>query len=134
MILLYGLLVVVLIQLLLIAILLLPFPARLQKLISHLIHTQRRPLYFATVILLGIVAEATLEMSQAEQKWDSERGKGFATDEHLKLNKFRAERNFYLKAFSFTLMLIVLGTGHLSAVRHALEGEVVALEASKKTK
>ena len=67
----------------------------------------RIPLRITLGILTFLFYEAFTEMYRIQESVESSKGDLFAKMEAMKL-KFRAERNFYLFAFTFTVFIIIL--------------------------
>lgn len=75
--------------------------------IEKLLVFLRIPLRITLGILTFLFYEAFTEMMRTQESVDAARGDLFAKMEAMKL-KFRAERNFYLFAFTFTVFIIIL--------------------------
>jgi len=133
---LWGVLAILCFEWIFISLFLLPLPSRFKILFTRLINSNKNIFYIIGSILLVLLAGTTIEMGRFEEKYqDSAEGSAgdFLQAEHLKLMKFRTERNFYLKAFAFTLMLILFGLMKLTTYIASLEAKLHVLKQAKTT-
>jgi len=111
--------------------LLAPLPSFVIERVLSLLTKLKGFVYFTAVALLFFTVDQTLEMRKEEERQTQLPSTVTMDKESFYLTrKFRAERNFYLCAFTFTLLMVVLRLQHI--IRHTKEIEAQLIEAKKK--
>jgi len=95
-------------EIILLFILLLPLPAILQRAIIGLLDKINKPLYVILAVMCWVLFDSTMEMQKYGNKPMDNTAAALNTENLYHRSKWRAERNFYLAAFTFTLLLILL--------------------------
>eukprot|EP01089_Gocevia_fonbrunei_P022883 TRINITY_DN941_c0_g1_i1.p1 TRINITY_DN941_c0_g1~~TRINITY_DN941_c0_g1_i1.p1 ORF type:complete len:149 (-),score=20.66 TRINITY_DN941_c0_g1_i1:64-510(-) len=109
----FGWLLVVFIliaNIILLGILLLPMPVAISRAVVHLISTIKKPLWVLLLVLTAVLASSWMDMSKAEQPFraDNEEVGTVQKEIYMHNKKWRSERNFYLVAYTWTLLVILL--------------------------
>eukprot|EP01097_Dermamoeba_algensis_P002635 TRINITY_DN2043_c0_g2_i1.p1 TRINITY_DN2043_c0_g2~~TRINITY_DN2043_c0_g2_i1.p1 ORF type:complete len:150 (-),score=33.92 TRINITY_DN2043_c0_g2_i1:130-579(-) len=131
---LWGVLTVVFVECFLILCFLLPLPSRVKVVFSSVINNNKNIFYIIGSVLLMLLAGTTLELSKYEENYETaphSSSSDFLQTEHMKLMKFRTERNFYLKSFAFTLLLVIFGLMHLTTSIAAIEAKYGVLQSAR---
>jgi len=89
--------------------LLFPLPSFIVSGILSIMLKLRHMIRFTAVVLLFFTVDQTIEMRKEEERQtDLPKTVEMSKDSYYRTRKFRAERNFYLCAFTFSLLVILL--------------------------
>jgi len=89
--------------------LLFPLPSFVQTFVLSVLNKLRHFVRFIAVAMLFFTIDQTLEMRREEQRKDElPRQVEMSKENFYQVRRFRAERNFYLCAFTFSLLIILL--------------------------
>eukprot|EP01087_Luapelamoeba_hula_P003620 TRINITY_DN1341_c0_g1_i1.p1 TRINITY_DN1341_c0_g1~~TRINITY_DN1341_c0_g1_i1.p1 ORF type:complete len:151 (+),score=28.86 TRINITY_DN1341_c0_g1_i1:99-551(+) len=95
-------------EFLLLSILLLPLPAFLINAIVLLLDRINKPLYVVLAVMCWVLFDSTMEMQKYAIKPPETTLNPASTEQLFHKNKWRSERNFYMVAFTWTLLVILL--------------------------
>jgi len=110
----------------LLGLLLIPLPARLHRAVIEVIERLKKPLWIVLAGMVWVFFDSTIDMRKYHEKPIPDN----AFDKMLMYqNKWRSERNFYLVAFAFTLLLILVRMQSVAYAGHQLEEETRHLRA-----
>jgi len=106
---------------LLLLLLLAPMPDALHRSVVGLIDRLQKPLWIVLSVMAWVLFDSTMNMRQYQGNHPRHNS---PQTEILHFNKkWRAERNFYLTAFAFTLVLVLLRLQGLAHAENALRDE-----------
>eukprot|EP01088_Endostelium_zonatum_P004823 TRINITY_DN16172_c0_g1_i1.p1 TRINITY_DN16172_c0_g1~~TRINITY_DN16172_c0_g1_i1.p1 ORF type:complete len:175 (+),score=46.23 TRINITY_DN16172_c0_g1_i1:109-633(+) len=127
----FGWIVVVIIlvaEITLLAILLLPMPLFLLNAIISMMNKLQKPLWLILLVLTALLASSWFDMEKTNATLEKDQNANSATslgaDVMLHNKKWRAERNFYLVAYTWTLMAILLRAHSVLAKSVKLESDL----------
>eukprot|EP01116_Phalansterium_solitarium_P014246 TRINITY_DN3182_c0_g1_i1.p2 TRINITY_DN3182_c0_g1~~TRINITY_DN3182_c0_g1_i1.p2 ORF type:complete len:152 (-),score=42.09 TRINITY_DN3182_c0_g1_i1:1171-1626(-) len=122
----------------LLALLLLPLPAFLQRNLVSLTSKLRFPARVVLALLTYLCWDAINDMFKHQQAVHgrvNDTGKMYSAAQldmqiHLLGNKFRSERNFYLVAFTWSILVVIMRLGGMLGSHLAVAERLAKLEAS----
>eukprot|EP01114_Cavostelium_apophysatum_P002279 TRINITY_DN12012_c0_g1_i1.p1 TRINITY_DN12012_c0_g1~~TRINITY_DN12012_c0_g1_i1.p1 ORF type:complete len:135 (+),score=21.42 TRINITY_DN12012_c0_g1_i1:134-538(+) len=125
----FGLLVI---EFIVLTLLLIPLPEAILNLIINMMDKFKIPLRITLAVLLFFTVDQTLEMRREEERHtDMPTNASLDKDTFAKSRKFRAERNFYLCAFTFSLFVITL---RVQSILRRMKGYQKELEVMRRVK
>jgi len=115
-------------EILLLSILLLPMPLFLSNNVVSILNKLQKALWLLLLVLSALLASSWFDMTKAEVSLDSDTGvNNVGKDILLHNKKWRAERNFYLVAYTWTLLAILLRCHSIMSKSIKLESDLKEL-------
>jgi len=95
-------------EIVLLFLLMLPMPSLFTRGVVSLLDLINKPLYVCLAVMCWVLFDGTMEMQKYSVKPVDNSATAMHTENLYHKNKWRAERNFYLAAFTWTLLVILL--------------------------
>jgi len=117
-------------EIILLSMLLLPLPLFLSNSVVTMLNKLQKPIWFILFILTVLLANSWFDMNKAEGTFKDELNTvDNVGKEILLLNKkWRAERNFYLTAYTWTILVVLLRCHALISSTIKLQSDLTELE------